>query len=237
VKDKFVTIEANTPVGNILLTDVSYDYTKRIAAHYENMTYEQQVLDVVRELDFTHFLDVGSAFGYFALAAAAKDNVKAVWAYEPHPIRYGLLWWNTHNHPKITPRMEFVGSDVTMKTVAISDNPSGLFGMEVGQRKALSEEEHRLMPTTTLDNTFTFLRMTTKEPLNVLTKIDVEGFELDVLAGAQKLFIPGNYFIIETHKSVIKDDDVLAYMTARGFGSYKPLINTQKNSTYLFRSG
>jgi FkbM family methyltransferase len=237
MKDKFTVIECNTPVGDILITDVSYDYTKKIATHYENMTYEPPVIEAIRELEFTHFLDVGAAYGFFSLLAASKPEVKKVFAYEPHPIRYGLLWWNTHANPKITPRMEFVGDDITMAKIAISNNPSGLFGGEAGKRIPLSEEEHVIMPTTTLDNTYKFWRLATKEPMHIMTKIDVEGFEANVLKGAQHLFQPGNFFIVETHINAgVTDESIIGYMTNQGFGKYKKLIETKKNSVFLFRA-
>lgn len=236
MKDKFTVIECNTPVGDMLITDVSYDYTKRMAKYYEEMTYEGPVTEAVQNLEYTHFLDIGAAYGYYSLVAAARPDVQRVLAYEPHPIRFGLLWWNTRTKDKITPRMEFVGDEVSMAKVAISSNPSGLFGGEVGSRVPLTEEQHEVMPTTTLDNTYRYLRLLSKEPMKILTKIDVEGFEINVLEGAQHLFQPGNLFIIETHKGVVSDEEVVAYMAANGFGEHKTLINNPKNSCILFQS-
>jgi len=239
MKDKFTVIECDTPVGSMLITDVTYDYTKKIAAHYEAMTYETPVMEAIRELPFTHFLDVGAAYGYYSLVAAAKPDVKKVFAYEPHPIRYGLLWWNTHTNEKITPRMEFVGEDVAMKRIAFSRNPGGLFGEKVENNDnsvSMSENEYAVLPTTTLDNTYKFWRLTTKEPMRIMTKIDVEGFELNVLKGATHLFQPHNYFLVETHKRVVSDEQLIAYMAGQGFGKYKTLIENLKNSVILFQA-
>ena len=232
MKDKFVVIEANTPVGNMLLTDVTYDYTKKIAECYEKLSYEPPVTEAVRELPYTHFLDVGAGYGYYSLLAAARPEVKGVIAFEPHPIRFGLLWWNTQGKEKIASHMQFVSSDVAIDRIAFTDNPSGLFGKHVGGRIPIEPREN--VATTTLDNTYRFLKLLTDEPMQILTKIDVEGFELEVLKGASYLFQPNNYFLVETHKSVISDQEILDYMGANGFGKYKELIGNQKNGIYLF---
>jgi hypothetical protein len=68
-----------------------------------------------------------------------------------------------------------------------------------------------------------------------LVKIDVEGYELEVLRGAEKLLAAGAAFIVEIHPPQLKvfqvgDEEVVKFLTQSGF--QVEVIDRNPNTLY-----
>jgi hypothetical protein len=120
-------------------------------------------------------VDVGASEGYFTFGCAAAfrrlNKSGKIIAFEPEKIAFDRL-------------------QSGLKDQQSDQAPISLHNSFVGAQCGPD--------TTTLDDFF--LRQSNeKRPENALIKIDVEGAELDVIAGSSLWLNPTNYFLIEVH--------------------------------------
>jgi FkbM family methyltransferase len=131
------------------------------------------VLHFLRKEDL--FGDVGANMGSYSLLAAGINGCKTI-AFEPAPETFEQLEKNI--------LLNELSSTVSLRNMAIGSKRAKLkftVGKGPMNRFANEDEEHTLeVPVTTLDEEF---RLQTP----CLLKIDVEGFEMEVLEGAQKV--------------------------------------------------
>lgn len=184
-----------TPFGDLLFAEVSEGYSVVVGKEMVSGKYEASVVSTILNHPARVFVDVGAAFGYFTLAAASAG--KSVVAFEPHPIRYGLLRWNTRGIPHVSVRESFV-SDVLLR-ISRSTHPAGLLGNQVGTRVPFESNDVRVIA---LDQVDELLMGST------LIKIDVEGFELNVLNSLSAERRAGCDFIVEVHTDSVSVKDV-----------------------------
>lgn len=162
-------------VGELVFSEVSDAYAEKTAKAFESFEYESFVIDKLRSLDYDIFIDIGAAFGYFSLIAASLG--KEVLAVEPHPIRFGYLWWNTNKVENIEILPYFVGT-VNNRELFTTNDIGGLYGMKVGTRVP-SKFTPQTILLSDLYYKVGFTDIVTDESL--LIKIDVEGFEEYIL--------------------------------------------------------
>lgn len=129
------------------------------------------------------FFDIGSHIGYFSLIASELvSDSGQVYAFEAHPGNYSLLKQNIelNNRTNIVPEQ-----------YAVSDIPDAVVELHIDQTRdgqhsyieASTKDSEKLdIPTTSLD---AYCNQTGCGHPDVI-KIDVEGAELDVLAGAEE---------------------------------------------------
>lgn len=147
--------------------------------------YEAGTLNVLRKFlnEGDVFLDVGANIGFLSLAVACfvREN-GLVYAVEPHPDTYQILVRNIRlNHIKnVYPMNIALGSKVS--EARIYDN------LDINRGSAsllrppnMSEKMGKPVKVTTID----MLLESRQIRLPKLIKIDVEGFELEVLKGAR----------------------------------------------------
>ena len=128
-------------------------------------------------------IDVGAHVGYYTLLAAKQVGPTGkVYAFEPEPVNHGLLLRN----------VELNGYDnVVVVKSAVSDDAGSttlyLTGLDNGRHSVyqhnLPENGSVEVPTTKIDD---FLELQGWPSVDLI-KIDVEGAELDVLAGMERL--------------------------------------------------
>jgi len=158
----------------------------------------------------TTLVDVGANIGYMSLLMAAFAGPGAkVWAFEPHP--------GIHERLRENVQLNRYGGRIVPSPIAISDSPGGrpLYlpaGFQSNHGLGSLEragETHIDVVTDTLDNLFA------GTGIDVL-KIDVEGHELSVLRGAERLLSSGRIGVIvfEAHGQLF--DSVEAYLRSKG---------------------
>jgi FkbM family methyltransferase len=160
---------------------------------------------IANDADFDiSFVDVGANIGEMVIPMAAHPRTRRVIAFEPHPvcahvIRRNLTLNGLH---KTEIREELVG-DGSAQPYVIDASESSISGIRHGAANA------QIMRAVRLDDVLSI----TEE---VILLIDVEGAELDVLRGAQRLIATRRPLIIFEYNSVTSQhfslDDVRAVL-------------------------
>ena len=155
-------------------------------------------LDMTRELDhfiknvaaYSSFVDVGANHGIFSLTFCALRSDGRVVAVEPSPIAFEILQrnLNLNSFSQLQPRKVACGAapgEVRMKR-------------NWHHLQAIREEENDLdavaVPMLSLDQI-----CAEENILPELLKIDVEGFELPVLQGAERVLQTAELLFLEVH--------------------------------------
>jgi len=146
---------------------------EQFAKAFADGSYQSQIKDLLETGKYDVFLDVGAAWGHFAIIASY--NCERVIAFEPQPFRYGFLLYNCRHLFNVDCRYEFV----TCK----GETPT------MGRIQEMCELRHTKsynVPVVTLDD------IDIKPNEKVLVKLDVEGSELKVLKGCPSLIANPN---------------------------------------------
>ncbi|MFK7946489.1 MAG: FkbM family methyltransferase [Saprospiraceae bacterium] len=133
-------------------------------------------------------IDVGANLGYYTLNFAKVAPNGKVFAFEPHPLNLNKLKKNIALNPF---------TNITIHDMAVGKE-NGRLCLEVAEknnlgtsRVVLDKSRKQDIQVITLDN---FIKGQNISEINVL-KIDVEGFEMDVLQGAVE--------VIREHKPIL----------------------------------
>jgi len=145
--------------------------------------FEPEEVKAFLELLESHdtVLDIGANVGFYSCLAASRG--KPVVSFEPSPrnlqFLYRNLWENRFQNTEVFPLglAKQPGVHRLYGFGGISSFITG-WGQAAGDRSVL-------VPVTSLDN----IVAQRFEGKRLLIKIDVEGFELDVLAGAEKILV------------------------------------------------
>jgi FkbM family methyltransferase len=178
--------EAQTPMGPLLLTEVTDTYAGKVAFDSERLEFEKEVSNLVNTLEYDTFVDIGAGFGYYSLMAGARERL--VLSFEPHPIRYGFLVWNTNHLDNVLCFPYFVNNRST--DIATTENPLGLYGHTSEVPKTLNA-----------NGNFIHINHILKTMIQgkSLIKVDVEGFEYDIMSGVDPDCLAAHSWIIELH--------------------------------------
>jgi FkbM family methyltransferase len=133
-------------------------------------------------------LDIGANAGLNTIAMAQFAHVGKVFAFEPVPATCRLLEQNLENNridrEQVSVIQNALGSDRATKDIAFSHMELGRASLSVLPETDDESELHReTVSVISLDEWW----MTHRRPIVNFIKIDVEGYELDVLAGATAL--------------------------------------------------
>jgi len=210
--------------GYRMLLDLGH-WSQR-AAYYQGRFYDLAAQRVIMRLlrPGDAFVDVGANIGMLTLSAAAAVGPKGtILAFEPHPHARadlcGHLDLNGLTHVRVFDcalSAERGGSTLFMPT----DSPGQSTLRPVGDQVVRSFE----VDVRTLDD---FGVEIPKEG-RTLVKIDVEGFELNVLRGARELLSRLNVAVlVETTDAWLREQDqsaaeLFAFMADTGYRPYHP---------------
>jgi len=150
------------------------------------------------------FIDVGSHKGEFLSYILKLKNVKKIFAFEPQIAIYKILSKNfSHKKIKITniaidkevsKKYIYINKFTNTSTLSILDKKSFYLKFKnLLTRSKKNFVQKYIVKTNTIDNLFSNIKLK-----NSLLKIDVEGFEINVLKGStKKIANEIDYILIE----------------------------------------
>lgn len=156
------------------------DWNLAVHGHYEAGT-----LSLMRKFlsPGTTFIDVGANIGIMSMfGARCVGSAGRVYSFEPDSVNFGrLVWARDANHlPNVIPLPLALGSSVG--TAPLHRSPDADGGL-TSLKELQGFKEGERVPIATLDDLFAAVPL---ERLSLI-KIDVEGFEFDVVKGGLRL--------------------------------------------------
>ena len=190
---------------------------------YERGVYEQGTVSVLQ--DFLRsgdtFVDVGANIGWLSLVAANKvGNQGQVYAFEPVPSTFEILTSNKelNQFSQITLNQFALGNKEEILTIYPEKENRGGASILNHQSENGIQIEVRILDKLKLEST-----------INVI-KIDVEGFELDVLKGAINT-------IKKDKPNLIIEHSIDRNNTAEQFEIYNWLLELEIYKIYKLKNG
>ena len=193
----------------------------------------------LESFDIKTVIDVGANIGQFANDARKLYPDAAIYSFEPLPGPYSELLVNTSSFGRFNPYNLALGDyeGTTEMYVNEFSQSSSLLEMEDSHKQAFPHTKNTTSITVniqTLDLIASKLELDT----DILLKIDVQGFEKQVLDGGKETLNKVKIIIIETsYISLYKDQPLFAgvhdYLTKAGFqfhGNLGQLINPNDGS-------
>jgi len=192
-----------------------------------------QFASAFRQPDLVVF-DIGASRGVVTRALAKLANVKTIHAFEPIPDSFKLLRKHVAGYPNVTCHQIALGSQNQKGEFHVSSQPdsSSLLPMAQAHKTEFpgSADSHKIdVEVSRLDDFCNVQHL----PAPDVIKIDVQGYELEALKGAEQTLQRANYCIMEVSFVPLYEaspifDDIYQFMIARGFilrGTGKVAVN------------
>jgi len=185
--------------------------------------FVEEVYEKVRQLGKSDVvIDVGAHVGLFTLKAVMKGSAKVV-SIEPHPVNYKFLTININiagiSSQVIPVKLALSNSKGYAKLCTDRLGASGVATIKASYNRFVCFN----VPTETLDDLLVKLGLSDKV---TFIKIDVEGAELEVLQGANKILEKGDIYVaVAAYHYPSEYLNVARYLKGKGFkvfsdGSY-----------------
>ncbi|HLH75233.1 MAG TPA: FkbM family methyltransferase [Candidatus Binataceae bacterium] len=174
-------------------------------------------------------IDVGANAGQFAVAAVKLLAPSKLYAFEPIPQVWEQLKRNTASLPQVEAHSLALGEAAGERQFHLNahSHSSSLLPLGQGHREAFPnarEVGSILIKVSTLDQFFGSLEL----PPPVLLKLDVQGYEAKVIAGASAMLARVRWVIAETSLRPLYDGeplflDLVEIMAQTGFKFLRPV--------------
>lgn len=173
-----------------------------------------------RGLKCNYFLDIGAHKAEISKLAISHFPEATIYLVEPLQEMKQALENFCKKHPKAKYFGFAVGARSGTQTLNVFNDLSGCGFMD-NDVEPEYKQEPRTIEMQTVDGLIESGQMTIPD----IAKLDVQGFELEVLKGATKLFGKTEFFILEAsfqnrHKSVPLIADVIQFMNERDYVVY-----------------
>lgn len=175
-------------------------------------------------------LDIGANIGWYSVLMAKECKLK-VYSFEPHPFNFKMLIENLRNNniENYAAFQEAVAeTEGTMKLHVYKSYNMGRHSLVDHGKTGISHE----VLTTSIDRFMHVVKMD-NTPVE-LFKIDIEGFEMAALRGAEATLKRTRYVFSEYSPAIMKSinessDEYVDLMQSLGFNGY--IINDEKSSS------
>jgi FkbM family methyltransferase len=172
--------------------------------NFLDLYHQNRIIISLKFLKIDNVIDVGSHKGEFLSYILKLRSVKRIFAFEPQIAIFKILskkfnhkkikFFNLALDKQISKKYIFINKFSNTSTLSIFDKKSFYLKFKnflTGSKKNFLYKY--LVKTNTIDNLFKRIRLN-----NTLLKIDVEGFELNVLKGGKKKILNEiDYVLIE----------------------------------------
>ena len=198
---------------------------------------------IKNKINVNSFLDVGANKGQFSLLVNSLFPKKNILAFEPIRSEYLIYKQIFKNDKNIKCFNVALGNKIENKQLNVSkskDSSSFFISSQI--------QNNLFRNTNTVSNKIVRIKKISnflpklKKP--IFLKIDVQGYELEVLKGAelrqiQYIYLEGNYIRLYENQPLIKD--ILKYLSDRNFkliGEYNLIKNNNKKiqADFLFKN-
>lgn len=179
--------------------------------------------DMDKALDHLHtkgfrpqaVLDIGSAKGYWSLRAGMRFKDARFYMIDPLSESEEALQTICRKHSRFHYVLTAIGSERGEVTMNITPDCDGSSALDY---PGADPSRQRKVPVETIDNLIAEGRIAPPD----FVKIDVQGFEMRVLQGGQRLFESTEVFIIEANLYKFMPEcplahEVILYMAERGY--------------------
>ena len=209
--------------GIIYDLDLRHFIDRRFLFH---KTYEQELFSpmarIINSNDINFFFDIGSCWGLYSLRLSKINNNLNIYAFEP--IEKNVLRLkrsiNKNNLNNIKVFHTAIGSHKGEIELGATENFSPNF--KIDEKNSVIVEKSKIE---TLDNLFS---ITGKK---IVFKIDTEGFELDVLKGADNL-LRNNKCYCQIEITSNYKNEIFKFLKQRNYTCIS--INNKNNMDYIF---
>ena len=195
--------------------------------------------EILEDIKFDYVIDVGANRGQFALLATLLNPNVKVMCFEPIPSEFKVLTNIFSKNKNVTAQDVAIGNQKDGQGVLhISNWKDSSSMLPIGELQetyypGTSEVDSINVKLTTLDSAAEDVKI----PKNTLVKIDVQGFELQVLQGAVSTLKKVQFVLVESSKVELYEgqalfSDVDQFLTQHGFG----LIKSDQNAVDVIQS-
>ena len=180
-------------------------------------------MNVLRSVRSELFIDIGANRGQFSLAAQKAFPSAEIMCFEPLTSAYKVLDTIFRSKPKVKTHHVAIGDAETEMAINVSkrEDSSSLLDILDSQTKIFPGTGRRDTEQVTVRRLSNFIP---GEGLlkSIFVKIDVQGYELEVLKGALDIIKGINYFYIECsflelYKGQAIASDVIEFLSNQGF--------------------
>lgn len=189
---------------------------------YINRKYEEQnfknLVDVISDQKPEYFLDVGACWGIYSLRLAKKFDELKIKAIDP--IKKNINRINESINKNKFSNIEVFHTAVgdTNGKILLGSNSDWSPNYKINEEDMVVKEESLIKP---LDDIFNF------KDRKIVMKIDVEGFEFEMLSGSKKILTNNKSYLqieirYENYDKIEKLLNELGYYNYKGTKPYKP---------------
>ena len=173
--------------------------------------------------------DVGANIGQFSLSATTVWPMARIISYEPVAESFDQLKSVAKNHPKIEPIASALGSESGESEIRVTSQTqsSSLRKLHSNHLQAyphVTERKKQIVEIRTLEDEVGRLKPTGK----VLLKLDVQGFESEVIRGGAEALGVFHWIVLETatrpmYEGEVLFDEIKLLMLEKGFRFETPM--------------
>jgi FkbM family methyltransferase len=189
---------------------------------------------------FHAIIDGGANKGQFALAAAQRFPMADIYCFEPVPDVYDCLMNNVRKFSKIHPFNHAIGNNkgkIPFYRNELTPASSAMPMLENNNRPNCDPDRSNIIEVDILRLDDFTMDFDLRHP--ILLKLDVQGYEKEVLKGAEKTLNNVNYIILETSFCKLYEnqplfDELHHYIKNIGFELVAPLdVNVGNNMAII----